>query len=99
MIIYLILFILSIGGIGIIALRHKQEIAGFNLAIFMGSVGRRAVSFWYSHMHSEIFLLMEKALRWTRIRVLKIEHFLFRLTHGVRGISERNGNGNSNHEN
>ena len=94
MIIYLILFILSLSGIAVIALRHREQMAGFNLAVFMEDAGKQIVAFWYSHMHSQMFTLLEKQIRWTRIQVLKIENFLFRLTHGVRGISERNGNGN-----
>ncbi len=93
MIIYLIIFIASIGGIAVIALRHRELILNFNLALFMEDSQKHIVSFWYSHMHSQLFMLLEKQLRWIRIRVLKIENFLFRLTHGVRGISERNTNG------
>ncbi len=94
MIVYLIIFILSASGIGTIALRNREAIARFNLALFMESSKKKLIAFWYARMHSQLLLLAEKQLRWVRIKVLKIENFLFRLTHGIRGISERNGNGN-----
>lgn len=94
MIIYFAIFIISLSGIAVISLRHRELILNFNLALFMEDSKKRLVSFWYSHMHSQLFMLLEKQIRLIRIKVLKIENFLFRLTHGVRGVSERNPNGN-----
>ncbi len=94
MLVYSIIFLLSIGGIAAISFRNRQEIQAFRFAPFMEDTYRRGVAFWYSHAHGRMLTLVEKYLRLTRIQVLKFEHALFRAAHGVRGINERTGNGN-----
>lgn len=109
MLIYLILFFISLGGIGIIILKHKKEFVvavdhyeqtqnNANFAAFMEKLQARIVSLWYLYLHSAFCLFIEKRLRWVRILVLKIEHFLFRALHRVRGIAEY-GNGNGGNSN
>ena len=98
MLIYGIIFLLSIGGIAAIGIRHRQEIHAFRFAFFMEDLYRRGVAFWYAHAHGRMLTLLEKYLRLTRIQVLKFEHVLFRAAHGVRGINERTGNGNGHKE-
>ncbi len=104
MIAYAILFAASVAGIAVLAYWHRQELfyseAGFagerepSFAVFMDGVWRMLASFWHTHFRESILLFIEKRLRWTRIIVLKIERFLFRTTHRIRGISERGQNGN-----
>src|SRR3989344_9587204 len=86
---YIVIFLLSIGGIAIIALRNRQEIHEFRFALFVEDTQKRAVAFWYSHAHGQMLTLIEKYLRLARIQVLKFEHTLFRAAHGVRDINER----------
>ena len=96
MLVYSIIFLLSIGGIAAIAFRNRQELQTFRFAPFMEDVYRRGIAFWYAHAHGRMLTLVEKYLRLTRIQVLKFEHALFRAAHGVRGINERTGHGNEN---
>jgi len=94
MLIYFFIFFVSMGGISVIALRHKEEIAEFHFAIFMESITAKFFKWWYSEAHSYSLWVLERFLRKSRISVLKIESFLFRKARAVRNISERNGNGN-----
>lgn len=97
MIIYFIIFILSLSGISVIALRHKEEIMEFNFAIFMNNAIGKFLEWWYYEAHADFFKFLEKFLRRSRIWVLRVESFLFRKVHVVRGISERNGGSNGEH--
>lgn len=97
MLIYFIVFILSLSGISVVAIRHKDQIAEFYFAAFMESLISNFKEWWFSEAHSYFLKLLEKYLRKSRIFVLKIESFLFRKVHAVRGISERNKNGNGTH--
>lgn len=94
MIIYFIIFILSLSGISVIALRRKEEIMEFNFATFMNNAIEKFLEWWYEEAHAYFFKFLEKFLRRSRIWVLKVESFLFRKVHAVRGISERNGSSN-----
>ena len=96
MIVYFVIFILSIGGISVIAMRHKNDVIEFRFALFMENVISRASEWWYSKAHAYFLKVLEKFLRKSRILVLKIENFLFRKARVVRGISERNENGYGN---
>lgn len=96
MIIYFLIFIISVGGISAITLRHKEEITEFRFALFMESALGELSHWWYNEAHAYFFRVLEKLLRRSRIWVLKVESFLLRKAHAVRSISERNGNGYSN---
>ena len=93
MIIYFFIFAVSMGGISVIALKHKEEVSKFHFAVFMEELVEQFRQWWYSEAHPYFLKLLERFLRKTRILVLKIESFLFRKARAVRGISERNGNG------
>lgn len=98
MIVYFFIFIVSLSGISVIALRHREKMAEFSFAVFMGNFETKFVEWWYSKAHSYFFKILERFLRKSRILVLKIESFLFRKARAVRGISERNENGNGHSE-
>lgn len=93
MFIYFIILVLSFGGISIIAIRHREFIMEFRFALFMDWVFDKLSEWWYGEAHSYFLKLLEKALRRFRIWTLKMESFLFRKVHAVRGISERKENG------
>ncbi|MEK7559741.1 MAG: hypothetical protein AAB522_00355 [Patescibacteria group bacterium] len=103
MIVYFLIFILSTGGISVLALRRKEEIAQFNFATFMDNIVSKILEWWYSEAHSYFLKILEKYLRKSRIWVLKMESFLFRKARAIRNISEKNensnGNGNGFHSN
>jgi|SRR3989344_532504 len=94
MLVYFFIFFVSMGGISVIALRHREEIVEFHFATFMENITAKIVEWWYSEAHSYFLKVLERFLRKSRILVLKVESFLFRKAHAIRGISERNGNGN-----
>ncbi len=94
MIFYSIIFILSVGGIITIVRRNPQEFASFNFAEFMENVVAEAKAVWHAHLRERSFTFLEKRLRNVRIWVLKTERLLFNAVHGLRGIKEKNGNGN-----
>jgi len=94
MIIYFIILILSFGGISVIAIRHREDILEFKFALFMDGMLEMLSGWWYGDAHSYFLKALEKALRRFRIWTLKMESFLFRKVHAVRGISERKENGN-----
>ena len=96
MLIYFFIFFVSMGGILVIVLRHREEIAEFHFATFMESITAKFVKWWHEEANSYFLKVLERFLRKSRILVLKIESFLFRKAHAIRGISERNGNGNGN---
>lgn len=96
MIIYFLILALSLGGISVIALRHKKNILEFQFARFCDGMLEKISEWWYGEAHSYFLKLLEKTLQRFRIWALKTESFLFRKVHAVRGISERaNGNGHS----
>ena len=99
MLVYFFIFAVSVGGISVIALKHKEEINKFNFAIFMEDILKQIHQWWYSEAHPHFLKLLEKFLRKSRIRVLKVENFLFRKARAVRNISERNENGMGNESN
>lgn len=98
MIIYFIIFILSLSGTIVIALRHKEKILQFRFAVFMEEASEKISQWWYEEMHAQFLKMLEKYLRKSRILVLKIESFLFRKARAVRDISERNGNNSDKEE-
>lgn len=99
MIVYFFIFILSAGGISVIALRRKEEISQFHFATFMENMISRVSEWWYLEAHAYFLKILEKYLRKSRIWVLKVESFLFRKARAIRGISERNSNGNEHNDN
>lgn len=98
MIVYFFIFILSMGGISVIALRRKEEIIQFHFATFMENMISRASEWWYLEAHAYFLKILEKYLRKSRIWVLKVESFLFRKARAIRGISERNENGHNDND-
>jgi hypothetical protein len=97
MIVYFIIFLLSVSGIAIIALRHRQEISEFNFSLFMEGALERGRSLWFAHGHGYSLRTAEKILRKLRIGALKAEHFLFRKAAALRKISKRAENENGEH--
>ena len=93
MIIYFIILILSLGGISVIAVRHREDILEFRFAFFMNGMLDKLLQWWYGEAHSYFLKLLEKTLQRFRMWALKTESFLFRKVHAVRGISERKENG------
>ncbi|MEK7503107.1 MAG: hypothetical protein AAB556_01525 [Patescibacteria group bacterium] len=93
MIIYFIILALSLGGISVMALRNRKDILEFQFARFCDGMLERLSDWWYGEAHSYFLKVLEKALRRFRIWTLKMESFLFRKVHAVRGISERKENG------
>lgn len=81
-----------------IAVRHREDIAEFRFALFMENALEKFAQWWYSEAHGYFLKVLEKLLRRSRILVLKVENFLFRKVHAVRGISERNENANNVHD-
>ncbi|KKS95172.1 hypothetical protein A3B05_00385 [Candidatus Giovannonibacteria bacterium RIFCSPLOWO2_01_FULL_43_160] len=95
MIFYSIFLLLSVGGILAIIRRNRDEFVAFNFAEFMEGLQGDVVSLWHSHIKDQSLLFMEKRLRGTRIWALKTEHALFKAAKKLRGIQEKNGNGNN----
>ncbi|KKT29266.1 hypothetical protein A3G55_02785 [Candidatus Giovannonibacteria bacterium RIFCSPLOWO2_12_FULL_44_25] len=93
MLFYLIIFVLSAGGIVTIILRNREEFAAFNFANFMEGLVADAKAAWHSHLRERSFTFLEKRLHNVRILALKAETRLFRAAKTIRGIKERNGNG------
>lgn len=94
MIVYFLILALSLGGISIIALRHRENILEFQFARFCDSMLEKISEWWYGEAHGYFLKLLEKVLQRFRMLALKTESFLFRKVHAVRGISERvNSNG------
>ena len=93
MIIYFIILILSLGGISVIAIRHREDILELKFAFFMDGLMEKISEWWYGEAHSYFLKLLEKTLQRFRMWALKTESFLFRKVHAVRGISERKENG------
>lgn len=80
--------------------RNREEFAAFNFANFMERLLADAMATWHSHLRERSFTFLEKRLRNVRIWALKIESFLFRAAHKLRGIKEKNGqNGGTNNGN
>lgn len=105
MIFYIIIFIASVIGVAFITMRHWRDLSEryesfaiehpATFAYFMRDVAQEFHDLWSAHLRERILLSVEKRLRWIRIFVLKVEHFLFRATHRVRDASQR-GSGDSN---
>ena len=95
MIFYSILFVLSAGGIITIIRRNRDEFEAFNFAEFMEKLVSEVSNLWHAHLKDMSLLFVEKRLRETRIWALKTEHALFKAARKLRGIQEKNGNGNS----
>lgn len=95
MIFYSIILLLSVGGILAIIRRNRDEFTAFNFAEFMEGLQGDAVALWHAHIKDQSLLFMEKRLRGTRIWALKTEHALFKAAKKLRGIQEKNGNGNN----
>ena len=96
MIFYLLIFILSVGGIATIVRRNPEEFASFNFAEFMENLVAEIKTVWHAHLRERSFTFLEKRLRNVRIWVLKTERLLFNAVRGLRGIKEKNSNGNGN---
>ncbi|OGF64568.1 hypothetical protein A2661_01200 [Candidatus Giovannonibacteria bacterium RIFCSPHIGHO2_01_FULL_45_24] len=92
MLFYLIIFLLSVGGIIMIIRRNREEFVSFNFAEFMDGLVDDAAEAWHSHLRERSLTFLEKRLREARIWVLKTESMLFRTASKIRGIKERNGN-------
>ena len=101
MIFYIIIFLLSAGGIVAILIRNRQEFAEFNFATFMEGVEDEAVREWQNWIKPKSLLFLEKRLRVVRIWALKAENKLLRASRRLRGIYENTngGNGNGEHSN
>lgn len=99
MIFYSLIFILSVGGIAAIVRRNPEEFASFNFAEFMESLVAETKAVWHAHLRDQSFTFLEKRLRGARIWVLKTENMLFRTAHKLRGIKEKNANGNGTNGN
>ena len=95
MIFYSIILLLSAGGILAIIRRNREEFTAFNFAEFMEGLQADAIALWHARLKDQSLLFMEKRLRGTRIWVLKTEHVLFKAAKKLRGIQEKNGNGNN----
>lgn len=98
MIVYFIILALSMGGISVIAVRHKEDLMEFRFALFMNGLLESFSVWWFGEAHGYFLKLLEKTLQRFRMWALKTESFLFRKVHAVRNISERkeNGNGSGN---
>ena len=94
MITYSIFFALSVSGMIIIALRHKESFAAFKFAVFIESLRTEASGVWHGHLRERTFSLLENILHRTRILFTKMEFLLFRALRRIRGIKEKNGSGN-----
>ena len=93
MIFYLLIFILSVGGIATIVRRNPEEFASFNFAEFMENLVAEIKTVWHAHLRERSFTFLEKRLRNVRIWVLKTERLLFNAVRGLRGIKEKNSKG------
>ena len=89
------LFFLSLSGICILFWYHRDAVFALDVKpsfrILMDSIKDHIWRSWDEYMRDKLLLFLEKQLRWTRILVLKIERHLFRITHKVRSMSDRNG--------
>lgn len=106
MIFYIILFLLSLAGLFYFIFRYRNELTEqyevflmdhpANFAHFMTDISNEFYGIWNTHLRGQLLLFIEKRLRWFRIILLRIEHFLFRATHRVRDASNRNTNSTTN---
>ena len=99
MIFYSLIFILSLGGVITIVRINRDEFEAFNFADFMDRVVLELRDFWHENLHESFFLFLEKRLRSARVIVLKTETRLLRASNRLRGIKEKNGNGNNGNGN
>ena len=97
MIFYSLIFVLSVGGAVTIVRKNRDEFEAFNFAEFMDRLVLDARDIWHNYFHESFFLFLEKRLRGTRVFFLKAETRLLRAANRIRGIKEKNGNGNGTH--
>jgi len=87
---YSVIFILSAGGMMAIAMRHRDEFYAFNFAAFMENVRQEGGQLWQQHLRERMFLVIEKILKTLRVWFLRMENFILKTLHRVRGIKEKN---------
>ena len=87
------------GGVITIVRRNRLGLSEFNFALFMESAVNEFAELWHSHLRGQMFVFLEKRLQHIRILFLKMERILFNVVHGLRGIKEKNSNGQNGNDN
>lgn len=95
MIFYAILFLFSTVGMLIIARRNKELFYASDFSQFMGVLQKETANLWHVHLRERAFVFLEKSLLSIRIWFMRMENRLLKTMHIVRGIKEKNGNGDS----
>ncbi|HEY4497374.1 MAG TPA: hypothetical protein VJC20_01290 [Candidatus Paceibacterota bacterium] len=111
---FLIILVVSCGGIAALYLRHRadceeisrsrlisgQGISYFALFVYcMESIVEGVFLVWRTYVWGHVLRFTEKRLRWVRIIILKIERLLFRATHRLRNAVQQHENGVMQNEN
>jgi len=93
MIVYSLIFVLSIGGVLAMLRRQRQEFGQLTFADFMENLLGEIREIWETRLRDKFYLFLEKRLRGIRIIFLRVETKLSRALARLRGIKEKNGNG------
>lgn len=92
---YFAAFSISLLGIWWFYIHHRQELTNSvnkfpreaTFAFLMDTIMEFIFQVWYQNLRKRALILLEKRLRWSRIFVLRTEHFLLRVTRRVRDAS------------